>query len=59
MLYAHSGGLLLFDSIFTPIAHLQSNKFEQRGLRMVAIDLLSIRTSTSGLPFVLLKTNLT
>jgi hypothetical protein len=56
---ARSGGLLLFISIFTPIAHLQFNKFEQRGLEFILTDPDSFRTNSSNLPSILLKTNLT
>jgi hypothetical protein len=35
VLYALSGGLLLFVLILTSIAQLQSNKFEQRGLETI------------------------
>jgi hypothetical protein len=59
VIYALSGGLLLFVSMLTSIAQLQSNKFEQRGLGIIAVDLLSIRTFTSSLPSILLKSNLT
>jgi hypothetical protein len=56
---AHSGGLLLFVSILTSIAHLQSNKFEQRGLESILTDSYSFKTTISCLPSALLKTNLT
>jgi hypothetical protein len=56
---ALSGGLLLFVSILTSIAQLQSNKFEQRGLETILTDSYSFKTTISCLLFVLLKTNLT
>jgi hypothetical protein len=56
---ARSGGLLLFVSILTSIAQLQSNKFEKRGLEIILTDPDSFKTTTSNLPSVLLKTNLT
>jgi hypothetical protein len=59
VLYALSGGLLLFVSIFTLFAQLQMNKFEQRGLEIILTDTNSFKTTTSSLPSVLLKTNLT
>jgi hypothetical protein len=59
MLYAHSGELLLFVSKLTSIAQLQLNKFEQRVLEIILTDLVPLKTSTSSLPSVLLKTNLT
>jgi hypothetical protein len=54
---ARSGGLLLFVSILTSIAQLQSNKFEQRVLESILTDSYSFKTTTSSLPSVLLKTN--
>jgi hypothetical protein len=59
VLYALSGGLLPFVSRLTSIAQLQSNKFEQRGLEIILTDPDSFKTTTSSLPSVLLKTNLT
>jgi hypothetical protein len=56
---AHSGGLLLFVSILTSIAQLQSNKFEQRGLEIIPRDPDSFKTTTYNLPSILLRTNLT
>jgi hypothetical protein len=56
---ARSGGLLLYVSILTSIAHLQSNKFEQWVLGIILTDPDSFKTTTTSLPSVLLKTNLT
>jgi hypothetical protein len=59
VLYALSGGLLLFVSKLTSIAQLQSNKFEQRGLEPILMDSNSFKTTNSCLPSVLMKTKLT
>jgi hypothetical protein len=52
--------ILLFVSILTLIAQLQSNKIKQiSGLEVVVANLLSIWTTNYNLPNILLKTNLT